>query len=66
MVRSKHGYPSKQGLYSPDLEKEACGVGFVAKINGERSYQVKSKERCSVVMQLVSCAESWLESELNP
>lgn len=41
MVRSKHGYPSKQGLYSPDLEKEACGVGFVAKINGERSYQVK-------------------------
>lgn len=40
MVRSKHGYPPKQGLYSPDFETEACGVGFVAKINGEKSYQV--------------------------
>jgi len=39
-VRSKHGYPPKQGLYSPDFETEACGVGFVAKINGEKSYQV--------------------------
>ena len=40
MVRSKHGYPAKQGLYSPEFEKEACGVGFVAKINGEKSHQV--------------------------
>lgn len=40
MVRPKHGYPPKQGLYSPDFEKEACGVGFVAKINGEKSFQV--------------------------
>ncbi|KAJ7394215.1 hypothetical protein OS493_000017 [Desmophyllum pertusum] len=40
MVRSKHGYPPKQGLYSPDFETEACGVGFVAKINGEKSFQV--------------------------
>lgn len=41
MVLSKHGYPPKQGLYSPDLEREACGVGFVAKINGEKSHQVR-------------------------
>ncbi|XP_058953024.2 uncharacterized protein [Pocillopora verrucosa] len=62
MVRSKHGYPSKQGLYSPDLEKEACGVGFVAKINGERSYQVLS-EALTVLERMkhrgaVGCEES--------
>lgn len=22
--------PAKQGLYDPDLEKDACGVGFAA------------------------------------
>jgi glutamate synthase (NADPH/NADH) len=22
--------PSKQGLYNPELEKDACGVGFAA------------------------------------
>ena len=27
--------------------------------------KLPGKERCSVVMKLVSCAESWLESELN-
>ncbi|XP_078373779.1 uncharacterized protein LOC144657317 isoform X1 [Oculina patagonica] len=43
MVRPKHGYPPKQGLYSPDFETEACGVGFVAKINGEKSFQVLSE-----------------------
>lgn len=40
-MRSKHGYPPKQGLYSPEFEREACGVGFVAKINGEKSRKVK-------------------------
>ncbi|KAK2570832.1 Glutamate synthase [NADH] [Acropora cervicornis] len=37
MVLSKHSYPPKQGLYSPDFEKDACGVGFVVKIDGQRS-----------------------------
>ena len=49
MVRSKHGYPPKQGLYSPDFEREACGVGFVTKINGEKSHQVSLKEVLSVL-----------------
>ena len=40
MVLSKEGYPPKQGLYSPEYEKDACGVGFVVKINGERTSQV--------------------------
>lgn len=26
--------PVKQGLYDPELEKEACGVGFAAYVGG--------------------------------
>jgi len=32
------GFPPKQGLYDPALEHDACGVGFVANINGEKSH----------------------------
>jgi glutamate synthase domain-containing protein 1 len=41
MVLSQCGYPPKQGLYSPDLEKDACGLGFIVKINGESSNKVR-------------------------
>ena len=34
------GFPAKQGLYDPDLEKDSCGVGFVAHIKGQRSHQI--------------------------
>ncbi|HEY0944059.1 MAG TPA: glutamate synthase large subunit [Opitutaceae bacterium] len=30
-------------LYHPDFEHDACGVGFVAKLTGERSYDVVNK-----------------------
>ncbi len=37
----KHtGYPKKQGLYDPRFEHDACGVGFVVNIKGERSHQI--------------------------
>ncbi|MDR0959588.1 MAG: glutamate synthase large subunit [Propionibacteriaceae bacterium] len=29
-----------QGLYSPEFEHEACGVGFVARLDGERTHEV--------------------------
>ena len=32
--------PGPQGLYSPDYEKDGCGVGFVAHIKGVRSHQI--------------------------
>ena len=32
--------PEKQGLYDPANEHDACGVGFVAHIKGERSHQI--------------------------
>ena len=34
------GIPPKQGLYDPSFEHDACGIGFVVNIKGERSHQV--------------------------
>ena len=36
-----HGYPKKQGLYDPDYEKDACGVGYVVSIDGKASNKVR-------------------------
>ena len=35
-----YGLPEKYGLYDPANEKDACGVGFVAHIKGQASYQI--------------------------
>ncbi|XP_068630791.1 uncharacterized protein [Battus philenor] len=32
--------PAKQGLYDPQNEHEACGVGFVVAIDGKRSHKI--------------------------
>ena len=37
--------PDKQGLYDPEFEKDACGVGFVANIKGEASHKIVSDAR---------------------
>ena len=37
------GVPHKQGLYDPAFERDACGVGFVANIRGEKSHDVVAK-----------------------
>ncbi len=34
------GFPEKQGLYDPNLEKDSCGVGFVANVKGKPSHQI--------------------------
>jgi glutamate synthase (NADPH/NADH) large chain len=34
------GYPSAQGLYDPANEHDACGVGMVAHIKGEKSHAI--------------------------
>jgi glutamate synthase (NADPH/NADH) large chain len=36
----RYGLPEKQGLYDPALEKDSCGVGFVAHIKGVASHQI--------------------------
>lgn len=33
-----NGFPSKQGLYDPDFEKDSCGVGFIANVKGEKTH----------------------------
>ncbi|CAK7262523.1 glutamate synthase [NADH] [Sporothrix epigloea] len=37
--------PVKQGLYDPDLEKDACGVGFACHIKGKPSHKIVSDAR---------------------
>ncbi|CAN5243311.1 glutamate synthase large subunit [soil metagenome] len=34
------GLPPAQGLYHPSQEHDACGIGFVANINGDRTAQI--------------------------
>lgn len=34
------GLPKKQGLYDPRNEHDACGVGFVAHMKGQKSHQI--------------------------
>jgi len=39
--------PLKQGLYDPELEKDACGVGFAAHIKGKASHKIVKDGKCS-------------------
>ncbi len=34
--------PPAEGLYDPGLEKDSCGVGFIANIKGKKSHQIVS------------------------
>src|ERR1700760_2116163 len=37
----EHSYrPPAEGLYDPALEKDSCGVGFIANIKGKKSHQI--------------------------
>ncbi|HYI93518.1 MAG TPA: glutamate synthase large subunit [Bryobacteraceae bacterium] len=37
------GLPVQQGLYDPQNEKDACGLGFIVNINGEPSHDIITK-----------------------
>ena len=39
-IDGKIGFPGKQGLYDPALEKDSCGVGFVAHVKGVPSHEI--------------------------
>lgn len=34
------GLPEKQGLYDPNMEKDSCGVGFVADVTGKKTNKI--------------------------
>jgi len=36
-------YPRQQGLYDPTFEKDACGVGMVCSLKGEKSHDIVIK-----------------------
>lgn len=38
--RRQTGLPQKQGLYDPQFEHDACGVGFVVDIKGRKSHEI--------------------------
>ncbi|MEA4889399.1 MAG: glutamate synthase large subunit [Clostridiaceae bacterium] len=40
MIGSSAGLPAKQGLYDPQKEHDACGIGFVVNIKGIRSHTI--------------------------
>ncbi len=35
-----HGLPPKQGLYDPQFEHDACGVGFICQMKGKKSHEI--------------------------
>ncbi len=39
-VDMPNGLPAAQGLYDPRNEHDACGIGFVANINGDKSHEI--------------------------
>ncbi|MEI8044609.1 MAG: glutamate synthase large subunit, partial [Verrucomicrobiota bacterium] len=50
-TRPRTGPPAKQGLYDPQFEHEACGVGFVADIKGRKSHTI-IQQALQVLMNL--------------
>src|SRR6188472_2230920 len=43
MVTPQDFQPSAQGLYNPNDERDACGVGFVVDIKGRKSHDIVRK-----------------------
>ena len=39
-IYKKMGFPTYQGLYDPQNEHDACGIGFVANIKGISSHSI--------------------------
>jgi glutamate synthase (NADPH) large chain len=42
-LNPKNGLPPAQGLYDPAQEHDACGIGFVASISGQKSHDIIRK-----------------------
>src|SRR6202020_2765427 len=41
-IREHTWRPPAEGLYDLSLEKDSCGVGFIANIKGKKSHQIVS------------------------
>ncbi len=40
IYKTPDGLPPAQGMYDPRYEHDACGIGFVANIRGEKSHEI--------------------------
>ena len=40
MESNMRGLPRAQGMYSPEFEHDACGIGFVVNIHGNKSHKI--------------------------
>src|SRR5581483_5018130 len=40
---SQTGLPPRQGLYDPQYEHDACGVGFIVDMHGRKSHDIVQK-----------------------
>ena len=38
-----HSPPTKQGLYHPNQEHDACGMGFVVNLDGRKTHEIVQK-----------------------
>jgi glutamate synthase (ferredoxin) len=45
------GLPQKQGLYDPQFEHDACGVGFLVNIKGKKSHKI-IKDALTILLNL--------------
>lgn len=62
MTREAWNPPQKEGLYDPAFEKDACGVGFIVSIDGQRSHKVsinKSNQFGSRVVVVIIILKSF-------
>ena len=41
-IQEHNSRPEAEGLYDPSLEKDSCGVGFIANIKGKKSHEIVS------------------------
>jgi len=46
--------PAAQGLYRPEHEHDACGIGFVANIEGRKSHDIVLKGVQILVTSLIA------------
>src|SRR6516164_133358 len=56
------GLPAAQGLYDPSFEHDACGIGFVANIKGQKSHDIIVKG-IQVLMNLTHRGACGCDSE---
>ncbi len=49
--KRRTGPPPKQGLYDPQYEHDACGVGFVVHVKGQKSHEIV-RQALTILMNL--------------